>query len=397
MNIISNVKKRLKFCAQKLVRTSVKIVAPCFKTQNNKIMIVAIKRKGYSDNLKYVCEDLLSAYGDRLTLVWATEFPETCDEIVKRGIKVVRLASKQYIIEQLTSKVVVYNDAIPPYMPKTKGQIYLNTWHGGINFKHIGYDYLFDQSSLSLKKFALGNPPPDYFISGSRFFTENTAESFRFSRDVFLPWGLPRNDILFETEKHAEIIKKVREYYNVPDGKKIVLYAPTFRVRFESDLHELDVKSLRAALSDRFGGDWIVFYRGHYFVKNDDRSGKNVIDATQYPDSQEILIASDALVSDYSSMMWDMSFLSRPIFSYAPDAENYEKNERAFAYPMEKWPYDIAFDNESLAKKIKEFDQKTFDEKLNAFFIEAGSFERPDTCRKVTELIGSICLKEEKK
>ena len=188
----------------------------------------------------------------------------------------------------------------------------------------------------------------------------------------------------------------MRDFYHIPDGKKIVLYAPTFRVQFESDLHELDVEGLRSALSDRFGGDWIVLYRGHYFVKNDDRSSENVIDATPYHDSQELLIASDVLVSDYSSMMWDMSFLRRPVFSYAPDVENYEKNERAFAYPMEKWPYDVAFDNESLANKIRAFDQTSSEQKLDAFLIEAGSYERPDTCKKITELVGKYAFPTEK-
>ena len=186
MAALANVKRRIKFLVQKCLRLGLKVLSPFIKTEQNRIVIVAVKRRGYADNLKYVCEDLLRSNKDDLTIVWATEYPETCDEIRQKGIRIVKLPSFGYVGAQLKSKVVVYNDAIPPYMPKKKGQIYLNTWHGGINFKHIGYDYLFDRSKLSLKKFALGNPQPDHFLSGSRFFNENTAESFRFSEEVFL-------------------------------------------------------------------------------------------------------------------------------------------------------------------------------------------------------------------
>ena len=391
---MERIKKSIKFFIQKCLRFVVRVLSPLFRTREDEVIFVAVKRRGYADNLKYVCDDLVAT--KKLRLTWATEYPDTCGEIKEKGITIVKLPSFSYIFAQLRSKVVIYNDAIPPYMPKKRGQIYINTWHGGINFKHIGYDYLFDQSKLSLKKFALGNPQPDFFLSGSRFFTENTAESFRFSQDVFLPWGLPRNDVLFQRERHEEIAKKVRARYGIPDEKRIALFAPTFRVAFESDLHEMDPVSLREALSQRFGKEWVVMYRGHYFVKNDDLSTQDILDCTLYPDSQELLIAADVLLSDYSSMMWDMSMLRRPVFVYAPDVENYEKNERAFAYPMEKWPYPIAFSNEELYRNILDFSDDAYQKKLDAFFTEAGSYERPDTCKKVTELVLSYNNKEQK-
>ena len=117
----------------------------------------------------------------------------------------------------------------------------------------------------------------------------------------------------------------------------------------------------------------------------------NLIDATLYPDMQELMIASDALVSDYSSAMWDFSFLGRPVFVYAPDMQSYIDHERDFAFTPDRWPYAIAKSNEELSQAILAFDEEAYAERVRRHSEDAGSYENAHTCEKVAELIDGIC------
>ena len=375
-----DIKSIIKYIVIRIVRGAIKLARPFFKLDEKSILFFAYKRNGYGDNLKYVCEELLHS---DCNIVWVTKNVESCDEIKSKGIRVIRPATLSYIFAQLKAKTVIYNDAIPPYMPKKKGQIYVNLWHGGMNFKHIGYDYLGDKSKIYFKKFALGNPQPDYYVSGSRFFTEDTAKSFRYDEKIFLPCGLPRNDILFDDKKKSATKERVKKLYGVE--QKIVLFAPTFRNSYVSETHSLDFLALKTALSKRFGGEWIVFYRKHYFSKGNTEG--DFIDCSDYADMQELLVSADVLISDYSSCMYDASFLKIPIFVYATDIDNYVNNERAFAYPIDKWPYPIAADNEELERNILTFDEQSYMLNTDRFLKDVGSYENADSSKTVARLI----------
>ena len=381
--------REVKLLVHKTARVAFRMLSAFIPLSKDKVVFVATKRKGFACNPKYVALALKEKYGDKFRMIWVSDYPETCGEVSEQGIKVVGMNTLAYVFAQLGAKTVVYNDSIPSYMPKRKNQIYVNTWHGAINYKHIGYDYLQDRSKSALKKFAMRNPQPDYFISGSGFFTKDTATSFRFSEDAFLGWGLPRNSLLFDEEKKAKAAEKVRAYYGVTD-KKILIYAPTFRNGFASDAHGLDFAAVAGALEKRFGGEWTIFYRGHGFVEGKADTGNNVTDVTEYPDMQEIIAASDAMISDYSSAMWDMIFTGKPIFVYAPDMVNYDEHERSFAYPVCKWPYPIAETNEEIVDKILGFDENAFDSAIKKHLEEAGSFENGKAAEKTAALIAEI-------
>ncbi len=385
----------IKLFVHKVARGVFRLLSAFIPLREDKVIFVTTKRKGFACNTKYVALELREKFGDDFRMTWVSDYPETCDEIRERGIKVVKMNTLGYVFSQLGAKTVVYNDSIPSYLPKRKKQVYINTWHGAINYKHIGYDYLQNKSKPAMKKFALRNRQPDYFISGCEFFTRDTASSFRFSQGVFLKWGLPRNSLLFDEKKKKAAAEKVRSFYGI-NGKKILVYAPTFRNGFVSDAHGLDFAAVKGALGKRFGGEWTIFYRGHGFVEGKADIGAEVTDVTEYPDMQEIIAASDAMISDYSSAMWDMIFTGKPIFVYAPDMSDYDENERSFAYPVKKWRYPIAKNNEEAVKNILSFDEKEFVGQMKKHLEEAGSYEDGKAAEKTASLIASIRFGDEK-
>lgn len=390
---MKNLLKYVKLLIHKLSRVAFAVIGALFlPLKNDKITIIATKRKGFACNVKYVAKEIKKQHGNNYEIIWISDYPETCDEIRECGINVKKMNTLSYAFTQISSKFVVYNDSIPSYLPKRKGQIYINTWHGGINYKHIGYDYLADQSSVALKKFAMRNPQPDYFISGSRFFTENTAKSFKFDEKVFMPWGLPRNSVLFDEAEKKAAKEKVVRFYGI-NGEKILIYAPTFRIGLASDTHGFNFALIAETMKNRFGGEWKIFYRGHGFVEGNPDIDSFVIDATNYADMSELTAAADAMISDYSSAMWDMIFTGKPIFAYVPDIDDYAEHDRNFAYPVEKWPYPIAKNNAQLVEKILSFDENEFKTAVENHLKDAGSYEKGQGAKKVAELIDEISQK----
>lgn len=357
--------------------------------KKNRVMVYIHDRNGFTCNPKYVVKKLVELYGDKLEIIWATMHPETCQEISDLGVKVIKSNTKEQMLKYVRTRFFITNDAFPSWATHRWNQKWLNTWHGAINYKHIGIDYLAPMSPYAEKIFKMKNKQPDFFLSGSEFFTKDTSKSFYYDEKAFVPSGLPRNDAFFEDQ--TEICKKVRKFYNIDDDKKIAIFAPTFRLGMKSNTFGMDFKMVCDALSERFGGEWVILFRNHNFVKGK-QTYAGVINASGYHDMQELMCASDVLISDYSSCLYDFSLTRKPTFVYATDIDSYVQNERSFAYPIEKWPYPIAASNEELVEKIKEFDQNDFKQKVEEHFKDAGAYDNGNASKYVADLVEKYCL-----
>lgn len=357
--------------------------------KKNRVMVCVHARKGFTCNPKYIVKELKELYGDKLDIIWVTMYPESCGEIKKLDIKVVKNNSPKHVMAYLRTHVYITNDYFPFWALHAQNQIWINTWHGAMNYKHIGYDYVQFPNKYDQIVFTMKNRTPNYYISGSRFFTNDTAKSFRLDKSIFLPTGLPRNDVFFKNSKL--IYQSIRTQYNLAKDKKIVLYAPTFRESLEASTYGLEFKELCKALEKRFGGSWVVLLRNHYFV-TERADCTDVVDVSAYHDMQELLCASDVLVSDYSSCLYDYSLTGRPSFIYAPDIDYYITADRSFAYPSEKWPYSIAKSNMELQRNIAQFNEHEYKEKIERHLSDTGSFDNGSASEQVARLIASYCL-----
>lgn len=370
-----------KFFAIFMIRLCQHLLA-FWPVKKNRITLVVYGRKGYACNPKYIAEYLLRAYPGKYELVWATQYPESCDEVREKGIRVVAYQSLAHLRAHFTSKYVIVNDRVPSYFVVRGKQVLVNAWHGGMNYKKIGLERLNFPYRFQRIVYAWQNIEPKLFVSGSRFFTENTASAFGFEEKVFWGSGLPRNDILLGDV--SGIAQTVRAAFGLRDGVRVVLYAPTFRDDLAAKTFGLDFERVLGALNERFGGDWVMLYRAHGFA-----TGKalgltdRVIDASGYGDMQALLCAADVLISDYSSCFWDYGLLNRPMFSFAPDWARYRVRERDFAYPVEKWPFAVAKDNDKLCAEITAFDEGIFAEKVRRHLDDAGSYDKGDAAKQV--------------
>ena len=356
---------------------------------NNKVVIYFYGRKGMSCNVKYILLELLKEAKDKLEIIWVSDYPETCESVTKLGVPVIKGGTKEHWEAHFTAKVNITSDCQPPYFIKRPDQTAITAWHG-IAYKTIGFDCLGPSSDEELQIFGLKNKQPDVWLSGSRRFTEETAPSFRLDKGIFQPTGMARNDVFFaDDESMSEIVKKVRDSVGIEDGKKIMLYAPTFRRGGRGINTVFDVAMVKEALGQRFGGDWEILYRGHYFVGDDINS--EMINVSDYEDMQELLCAADVLVSDYSSCLWDFTFTGRPSFVFASDLEEFLNNDRGFSLPIDKWPYPLSTDTNSLCDVIINFDEDDYSKKVAEHQEYEGSYEEGDSAAKACRIILDAC------
>jgi len=357
--------------------------------KKNRIMVYCHDRKGFACSPKYIVLELKERYGEDLEIIWATMYPETCEEVEQLGIRVIKNNRLLQAWLYLRTRFFVTNDAFPSWALHRKNQIWLNTWHGAMNYKNIGYDTLEPMSSVAFRLYRISNRQPDYYLAGSRFFAQDTAKSFRFDETVFLPTGLPRNDVFFRDRQ--EIREKVLAHYHADSSARLALFAPTFRKSKEADAFGIDVQAVCCALSKRFGGEWILLFRNHNFIKGT-KEHSGIMDVSAYHDMQELLCASDVLISDYSSCLYDFCMTKRPAFVYATDLENYIHNDRSFAYPIEKWPYPIAQNNAELVTQILNFDQNSFAARVAAHLQDVGAYDNGTASAQVAKIVKKHCL-----
>lgn len=145
-------------------------------------------------------------------------------------------------------------------------------------------------------------------------------------------------------------------------------------------------------MAKRFGGTWKVLVRLHPTVREEAeklRRSANVIDLSEYPDMQEIMLIADAAITDYSSWIYDYILSGKPGFIYATDIGSYDQ-ERGFYYPLSSTPFPIAKNNDELENNILSFDETRYRAEAEAFLKDKGCFEHGDASRRTADLIETI-------
>ncbi len=352
-----------------------------FPIKQNRVFFSAYSGKQYSCNPKAVSEWLLNRYPGRLEIIWAFVDPGKMHP-AGDGVRTVKFKSLRYIYYLLTSKVVVDNVESWSILPKRKGQFTINTWHGGGAYKGVGLMRM-DASDAMDANMLRKNERISLYLSSSRAFTQMTLlESFHYQGEV-LEAGMPRNDILVNGD--PERAQEIRKRLGISQAAKVVIYAPTFRHDLKYQ-YTLQYGRLLQALGERFGGEWVLLIRSHYYVKDDAIDSAQAINVSNYPDMQELLLISDVLITDYSSSIWDFSLMHKPGFLYMPDYQDYV-NEREFYTPVDEWPYPACFSMEDLVAKIRDYDPETALKKIEEHHASLGSFERGRAAETVGERI----------
>lgn len=374
-------------------------VSQCCKLPIDKRKIVFFSFARYADHGKYITEKLLKKCKD-IDVVWVLK--DMDDLLPEQGRKIMLSNTKEYIYEMETAGMWVFNTLPPDYIVKRKGQIFIETKHwASVTLKRF---YL-DASTITdvesdVEYWEKACSYIDYIITGSDFDTQSCRRGFHFNKEV-IQIGSPRSDALFQPEINKE---KITAYYHLKTDTQIVLYAPTYRYsKEETALHipetrsiELDYEKILKTLKEKYGGKWVIMLRLHPGHEDDVKKlnlPDYVIDVSPYADAQELVAASDIMITDYSSIMFEPAFVHKPVFLFATDRETYIDQEYDLLIDYDTLPFPIAENNNKLCEAISKFDRQMYNKKLDVFFKRYGIHEDGHASERAAAFIMGL-LKE---
>lgn len=249
-------------------------------------------------------------------LVWALNSPEKYPNIENK----VKCDSLQYFVKALKARCWISNTSIQRGINfKGKNTYSFNTWHG-TPLKKMGAAIQENYDNTIIKN-------NDTVLAQGRFEIERLCEAWRITDERFKLFGLPRNDVLANVSAKQKNI--LREKLGIPKDKIVVLYAPTFR---DYDTDSLKSVQLNIPIDYEYwenllGSKYLVLFRAHYEVSKHNKlpDTRLWMDVSDYEYLNDLMIVSDLLISDYSSIMFDYSILERPILGYTYDYQEYSK------------------------------------------------------------------------
>ncbi len=350
----------------KLLKVFFSILYSFFPIKKNRVVFSSYYGRGYSDNAKAVAEELIKR-SSKAELIWLCKNEKEAESLPPE-IKPCNFNSSARIKALATARVWVDNARKYERLRKKKNQFYLQCWHG-FPLKRIEKDAV----SAMAPDFEAGairdSKNTDLLLAYSEFDKKILERCFWYDGEIAV-WGVPRNDVFINPP--AETASKIRKTLSLPEDRKLVLYAPTFRADHSVDAYKIDAAALKDSLCKRFSGEWTVLIRLHPNVAKQSEGlfpydGIGIVDATAYPDMQELLVGSDILITDYSSSMFDFGLSARPCFRFASDIEAY-KGDRNFYFEFEEIPFPAAYNNAEMVALIENFDEDKYLSERKAFY-----------------------------
>ena len=361
-----------------------------FRIDNKKVIIINFAGKWYWDNGKYISNKLLK-YKD-LKIYWAAKKKEKGS--LPKEIHYVRFDSIKYLYHLATAKIWINNSRFESGIIKRKGQFYIQTWHGCIVFKKVESAVIDKLPRKQVWDSKNDSKLADCFVSNSVFGTNFYKKYFWYDGDILEYW-CPRNDVIVNNNK--ELIKKIKTNIKISDDEKICLYAPTFRANAWLGVYDIKYDLLIRELTNKFWWNWKVLIRLHPLISFLSKQliglNKNVINVTDYPDIQELLVVSDFLITDYSSCIFDYALSKKPAMIYASDIEEY-KEDRDFEIKLEEQPFPIATNNMELKEVINNYDVGQYKSDLDKFYSNIGLKETGESSEIIAEIIREMTNNE---
>ncbi|MFA1549077.1 bifunctional glycosyltransferase/CDP-glycerol:glycerophosphate glycerophosphotransferase [Actinomadura chokoriensis] len=294
----------------------------------------AYRGRQYSCNPRGIYDELRRR-GTNLECVWVTENGQFGKPT---GARTVLVGTREHYEALARARFVFGNWSQQEWFTKRDDQTYVQCWHG-TPLKKLGHDVkeMPYKRTEGVDWMEYDVPQWDLLLAQNSFSVPLFRRAFGYHGDV-LESGYPRNDVLSSPHRH-EIAAAVRRRLGIPEGKRVVLYAPTWRDDFHHAIGkrafrlELDIDRFRAAL----GRDHVLLLRTHYLVTDRPklRPGDCVMDVSVYPDISELFLISDVLVTDYSSSMFDFAVTGRPMVFFTYDLERYRDHVRGFYFDFD--------------------------------------------------------------
>lgn len=355
-----------------LVNTSFSLISLFFKVEEKKVTFASYRDVELKGNLAFIYREINAKY------------PDYDIHFLFKKLNSTKLGKLNYLLHMLkasyhlaTSRYFIIDDFyFPVYAIKPrKGTDIIQLWHAAGAFKKFGLstiDKPFGPSTDYLKHLKIHSNYTKVYVSSGDV-VPYYAEAFDMPGENIFPLGIPRTDYFFMESLHGQLMERFYNSYPELAEKKLILYAPTFRGKShyqEQFQLPLDLRKMTQVLSEEYA----LIVHLHPYMKGNLPDGKEFEGFVYHIQDgytiEELLVLSDLLVTDYSSVIFDYSLLCRPIAFIADDLEEY-KSERDFYFPFESFiPGPFFTESESLSDWVKkeDYNLQTVVDFRNRFF-----------------------------
>lgn len=393
------IKKKLKSLINKIVKKVYKKIYKYIPVDDKTVLFVAFHGRGYLCNPKYIHEYMINSEEyKKYNFIWALKKNEFLDI---KGAKVIKYNGIKYLYYLARSKYLVSNCKLPRYIIKKGEQVYLQTWHG-TPLKKLAHDINIDDNATFYRtevskqemtdSYDYDVNRYDYLISPNKFSSEKFLTAFKINKDKIIETGYPRNDFLSTIS--VKEIDKLKEKFNLPKDKKVILYAPTWRDNsYNNKGYIFNLEVNFDLWREYLGDEYVVIFKPHYLIVNKFKE-KNLsgflFNVSENEDINELYAISDMLITDYSSVFFDYSILKKPILFYMYDMEEYKENLRGFYLNIyEDLPGPIITDEYELLSRVKSISKEnhSFNEIIDKFNDRFNYLEDGNSTKRVLDKV----------
>jgi len=271
----------------------------------------------------------LGRRGSPLTRYWSVR--DHSVPVPEGGVRLID-GTREWHEALATSRYVMVNVHQPDWYQKPAGQVLIETMHG-YPYKVMGHEWWEKGGfpSGQINSFDRRARAWDYFVSPATYATPLLQAAFldpAGAKPEILEIGYPRNDVL-QSDEAVAIRERVRRVLGIADGQQVVMYAPTFRDYLSADdlaAERIDFFDIDRAARE-VGPGYTFLMRGHAFnarAGGRHEGSSQIIDVTGHPDINDLILASDVAVLDYSSLRFDYALVDKPMIFLVPDLAKYD-------------------------------------------------------------------------
>ena len=326
--------------------------------------------RGLGDDPKYILKQMIKD-GIKVRYIWlVNDFSIE----VPREVAKVKYGSLQAYYHYATAKIWVDNVKFVPKPRKRKGQFYLQTWHAFFSIKKIEQD---TESTLPydyIKASKEDSSKTDLMYANNNFHLDLFKKAFWYDGNI-IKSDIPHLSVLFNSPQYLK--KQIYSKYNIPQNKKIILYAPTFRKSFDINVFKWNYSAIHKAFEKKYHNEFVFCLKFHPNIaeKASLISSDFIYNVSNYPDPAELVSVSDILITDLSSISFTMAIKGGPVFLFMKDFDEYKRNDRTQYFSANELPFQFAQTEDELVKNIEQFDDVLYKRKLCDFFEKIGLIE----------------------
>ncbi len=329
--------------------------------KQNKIVFLSPHNENFNDSLGAVMEEVIRRDDFRVVPISGRDLKFDRSHFFKSLGNIIRFFTVN-AYHLATARFVFLNDNFMPLgkLHFSEKAVVTQLWHAEGAFKKFGLDIDQPDEVRALEK--AGNSKLTYVVCSSEGVAPIYANAFGVSDYKVLPLGSARSDYFFKDINVERLRADFDRKYPQCKGKKLALYAPTFRDNSADD-SRIMANFDAAAFNERFGEEYALLVRLHPQVHSETEI-EGAVDMCDYENTLELMKLCDLLITDYSSICMDFAIQNKPVYFYAFDLERYEK-DRAFYFDYVPGP--VAKDFQTLLNLLNSNVSETYRLRRNDF------------------------------